>query len=94
MGPQLDQSLLVMGSSCLLLKSNVRIRSLKIDSCIREEDAHELLCFFLPRVATLNTPLFSAFYLHLTLELVYYEWLACYSPWAQALMLASSDNTK
>lgn len=52
-------------------------------------------CFvFLPSVATLNTPPFSAFYLHLTLELVYYEWLACYSPWAQALMLASSDNTK
>lgn len=52
-------------------------------------------CFvFLPRVATLNTPPFSAFYLHLTLELVYYEWLACYSPWAQTLMLASSDNTK
>lgn len=52
-------------------------------------------CFVsLPSVTTLNTSPFSAFYSHLTLELVWYEWLACYPPWAQALMLASSDNTK
>lgn len=51
-------------------------------------------CFVsLPSVATLNKSPFSASYSHLTLELVCYEWAACYSPWAQALMLTSSDNT-
>lgn len=51
-------------------------------------------CFVsLPSVATLNKSPFSASYSHLTLELLCYEWAACYSPWAQALMLTSSDNT-
>lgn len=51
-------------------------------------------CFVsLPSVVTLNKSPSSASSSHLPLELVCYEWVACYSPWAQALMLTSSDNT-